>query len=45
MENGHYKPKEENKFLIHVQGLLGALPKAEDIQKTYGPHFDLLSAF
>ena len=30
---------------MHVQGLLGKLPKSEDISKTVGDHFDLMSAF
>ena len=37
--------KEDNHFFVHVQGLLGKLPKSEDIQRTVGEHFDLLSAF
>jgi hypothetical protein len=36
---------EENRFLVHVQGLLGKLPKSDDIKHTVGEHYDLMSAF
>ena len=43
--DGTYKVEEENHFLVHVQGLLGKLPRSEDIQSTVGEHYDMLSAF
>ena len=40
-----YNIPDNNRFLIHVEGLLGKLPKSEDIMRTVGEHYDLLSAF
>lgn len=42
---GSYKVEAENHFLVHVQGLLGKLPRTEDVRSTVGEHYDLLSAF
>jgi hypothetical protein len=40
-----FKAKEENHFLVHIQGMMGNLPKANDVLATAGKNFDLLSAF
>ena len=45
MEKQDYKVTPRNHFMVYVQGLLGKLPKSEDIQRTVGDNFDLLSAF
>ena len=43
--NGKYKIDPKRHYNVHLTGLLGKLPKSEDIQKTSGEKFDLLSAF
>eukprot|EP00347_Sterkiella_histriomuscorum_P011509 403372182 len=40
-----FKVSESRHFLVHVQGLLGKLPRSDDIKATSGENFDLLSAF
>ena len=41
----NYNVKESNKFLIHLSGMLGKLPKSEDIERTVGKCYDFLSSF
>ncbi len=31
--------------MVHIHGLLGPLPKSEDLRATLGEHYDVLSAF
>lgn len=42
---GKYKIDKEHHFNVHITGLLGKLPKSDDIKKTVGEKYDLLSAF
>ncbi len=42
---GKYKIDNNHHFNVHLIGLLGKLPKSEDIRKTVGENYDLLSSF
>jgi hypothetical protein len=42
---GKYRIDKDHQFMVHLVGLLGKLPKSEDIEKTVGTNYDLLSAF
>ncbi len=44
-KNGKYKIDQSHQFMVHLVGLIGKLPKSEDLKKTVGEHYDLLSAF
>lgn len=44
-KGGKYKVEEGHHFNVHVTGLLGKLPKSDDIKMTVGDKYDLLSAF
>jgi len=43
--NSGVKVRDENHFLVHIQGMMGKLPKSEDIIASASEHYDLLSAF
>ena len=43
--SGKFKIDKDHKFNVHLSGLLGKLPKSDDIKKTVGEKYDLLSAF
>ncbi len=44
-KGGKYKVDTRNHFKVHLSGLLGKLPKTDDIKKTVGDKYDLLAAF
>ncbi len=44
-KGGKYKIDKNHHFQIPIIGMIGTLPTSEDIQKTFGKHYDLLSSF
>lgn len=44
-KGGMYKIAKDHHFNVHLMGLLGKLPKSDDLKKTVGDQYDLLSAF
>jgi len=44
-QGGKYKIDKNHHFNVHLIGLLGKLPKSDDIKKTVGEKYDLMSAF
>lgn len=43
--DGKFKIDKNHRFKVHLSGLLGKLPKSDDIRETVGAHYDLLAAF
>ncbi len=42
---GRFKIDKSHRFKVHLSGLLGKLPKSEDILLSVGEHYDLLASF
>ena len=42
---GRFKIDKDHTFKVPLVGLIGKLPKSDDIKKTVGDNYDILSAF